>query len=138
MIFHDRTKMNSLAGQPRAGFCTRYDKGWRRNSRPRVPLRHKGEISVGAPRILAAPRRAEVWERQSKRTAVPQISAGFPRRLRLDCQRVHASREFPGQSRINHAVPLDPALPLEGRRHNIHSKVRLAARRMAGVALMQM
>ena len=100
-----------------------------------MPLRHKGEISAGASR--RRPHGAEVREKRPKR-AVLQLSAGLPRRLRLDRQRVHASGEFPGQRRINHAVTLDPALPLEGRRHNIHSEVRLAARRVAGMAFMQM
>ena len=36
------------------------------------------------------------------------------------------------------AVAFDPALPFEGRRHNIQPEVRLAARPVAGMALMQM
>jgi hypothetical protein len=35
-------------------------------------------------------------------------------------------------------VTLDPALPLEGLRHNIDTEVRLAAWPVAGMALMQM
>ena len=35
-------------------------------------------------------------------------------------------------------MALDPALPLEGRRHDIDPEMRLAARPMAGMALMQM
>jgi hypothetical protein len=35
-------------------------------------------------------------------------------------------------------MTLDPALPLEGLRHNIHPEVRIAARPVAGMALMQM
>jgi hypothetical protein len=64
--------------------------------------------------------------------------SGFPRRERLERQRVDASRKFRRQRRINHAVTLDPALPLERRRHNIDPEMRLAARPMAGMALMQM
>ena len=63
---------------------------------------------------------------------------GFPRGLCLDRQRVHGACEFRRQRRINHAVALDPALPFEGRRHNIDPEMRLAARPVAGVALMQM
>ena len=62
----------------------------------------------------------------------------FARRLRMDRKRVHGFSEFRRQRRINHAVALHPALPFEGRRHNIHSKMRFAARPVSGVALMQM
>ena len=62
----------------------------------------------------------------------------FSRRLRVDRQRVHAACEFRGQCRIYHAVAIDPALPFEALRHDIYAEVRLAARPMAGVALMQM
>ena len=66
------------------------------------------------------------------------LGRASPGRLRLDRQRVHGAGEFRRQRRINHAVALDPALPFEGRRHNIDPEVRLAARPVAGVALMQM
>ena len=66
------------------------------------------------------------------------LAARFSRRLRLDRQRVHGAGEFPRQRRIYHAVAFDPALPLEGRRHNIDPEMRLAARPVAGMALMQM
>ena len=74
---------------------------------------------------------------------IPRLTRGisaprFPRRLRSYCQRVHGAREFPGEGCINHAVAFDPALPLERRRHNIDPEMRLAARPVAGVALMQM
>ena len=65
-------------------------------------------------------------------------SSAFPRRLRVERQRVHASRQFPGENSINHAVALDSAPPFEGRRHDINPKMRLAARPMAGMAFMQM
>src|ERR1700722_8136621 len=73
------------------------------------------------------------------RGMTPQmVSARFARRLCLDRQRMHGAGQFPGQCGINHAVAFDPALPLERRRHNIHPEVRLAARPVAGMALMQM
>jgi hypothetical protein len=62
----------------------------------------------------------------------------FPRGLRVDGERMHAIREFLGQCRINHAMALDPALPFERLRHNINAEMRLAARLMPGMALMQM
>src|SRR6478672_4574865 len=65
-------------------------------------------------------------------------ASAFSRRLRVDRQRVHAAGEFRGERRIYHAVAIDPALPFEGGRHNINAEVRLAARPVAGVALMQM
>jgi hypothetical protein len=55
----------------------------------------------------------------------------------VDRERVHAAGEFRGQRRIYHAMAIDPALPFEGLRHNINAEVRLAARPMAGMALMQ-
>jgi hypothetical protein len=51
---------------------------------------------------------------------------------------MHGTGKFAGQRRIYHAVALDPALPLEGLRHNIHSEMRLSAGPMAGMTLMQM
>src|SRR4051794_38988927 len=62
----------------------------------------------------------------------------FPGCLRLDRQRVHGSLEFRVQRQIDHAMTFDPALPFEGRRHNIDPEMRLAARPVAGMALMQM
>jgi hypothetical protein len=63
---------------------------------------------------------------------------GFPRRLCLDRQRMDGIGEFRSQNRIYHAVAFDPALPFERRRHDIDPEMRLAARPVAGVALMQM
>jgi hypothetical protein len=60
------------------------------------------------------------------------------RRLRLDRQGVHRAGQFGRQRRIYHAMALDPALPFEGGRHNIDPEMRLAARPVAGMALMQM
>src|SRR4051794_3463048 len=62
----------------------------------------------------------------------------FPRSLRPNRQCVHRAGKFRSQRRVYHAVALDPALPLEGRRHSIDPEMRLAARPMAGMALMQM
>ncbi len=58
--------------------------------------------------------------------------------MRSDRQRMNISRKFRRKRRINHAVALYPALPLECLRHNIDPEMRLAARPMAGMALMQM
>jgi hypothetical protein len=51
---------------------------------------------------------------------------------------MHGTSELRRQSRIYHAMTLDPALPFEGLRHNINPEMRLAARPVARVALMQM
>src|SRR5512139_2115589 len=67
-----------------------------------------------------------------------RLAPAFPRRLRLDRERVHAAGEFRGERRIYHAMSVDPALPFEGGRHDIDAEVCLAARPMAGVPLMQM
>lgn len=56
----------------------------------------------------------------------------------MNGKRVHRISQFRRERRINHAVTLDPALPFEGRRHNMHPEVRLAAWPMARMALMQM
>ena len=56
----------------------------------------------------------------------------------MDGERVHPISQFRGERRINHAVALDPALPFEGGRHDIHPEMRLAAGPVAGMALMQM
>ena len=46
--------------------------------------------------------------------------------------------KFRGKRRIYHAMTFDPALPFEGGRYDIDPEMRLAARPVAGVALMQM
>jgi hypothetical protein len=56
----------------------------------------------------------------------------------MNRQSVHGTSEFRRQGPINHAVTFNPALPLEDRRHNINPEMRLAARPVAGMALMQM
>jgi hypothetical protein len=72
------------------------------------------------------------------RRAAPNSAPGFPWGLGLDRQRVYRVVEFRRKRCVNHAVAFDPALPLEGRRHNIDPEMRLAARPVAGMALMQM
>jgi hypothetical protein len=51
---------------------------------------------------------------------------------------MYGTGELACERGVYHAMTLDPALPLEGLRHNIHSEMRLAARPVAGMALMQM
>jgi hypothetical protein len=56
----------------------------------------------------------------------------------LKRQRMDGACEFRRQRRVNHAVTLYPALPFERLRYNIDPEMRLAARPVAGMALMQM
>src|SRR3954468_10203848 len=58
----------------------------------------------------------------------------FPRRLRLDRERVQAALEGAGERRVDDAVALDPALPFEGPRHHINAEMGLAALAPAGMA----
>jgi hypothetical protein len=53
-------------------------------------------------------------------------------------QRMHGTGKLARQRRVYHAMTLDPALPLEGLRHNIYPEMCLTARPVAGVAFMQM
>ena len=62
----------------------------------------------------------------------------FTGRLRSDRQRMDGAGQFRCQRRIYHAMTLDPALPFEGRSYDIYPEMRLAARPVAGMALMQM
>jgi len=87
--------------------------------------------SAGVPKYLAS--------------AAPHILAaallpagGFSRRLCLDRERVNGALEFRRKRRIYHTMALDPALPFEGRRYDIDPEMRLAARPVARMALMQM
>ena len=48
------------------------------------------------------------------------------------------AREFRGQRGVDHAMALDPALPFEGRRHNIDPEMGFAAGPMAAMAFVQM
>jgi hypothetical protein len=54
----------------------------------------------------------------------------------VDCERVHAAVQFGGERGIEHAVALQPALPPERLRYNIQAEMALAARPVAGMALM--
>ena len=56
------------------------------------------------------------------------------RRRGMDRERVHAAGEFLRQRGVDHAMALDPALPLEGLRHDMHPVMGFAARPAAGVA----
>ena len=56
----------------------------------------------------------------------------------MDGEGVHGPRKFRSKGRIDHAMAFDPALPFEGRRHNMNSEMRLAAGPVAGMPLMQM
>ena len=51
----------------------------------------------------------------------------------MDGERMHPAGELARQRRIDQAVALEPALPAEGLRHNIHAEVRLPAGPMPGV-----
>ncbi len=55
----------------------------------------------------------------------------------MDRQRMNTALELVRQCRVDHAVPFEPALPRKGCRYNIEPEMRLAARPMAGVPLMQ-
>lgn len=67
-----------------------------------------------------------------------ELAPVFPGGARMDRQGVHGGGKFLRQRRIYHAMAFDPALPFEGRRHNIKPEMRLAAWPMAGMAFMQM
>jgi len=54
-------------------------------------------------------------------------------RGRVDGERVDAAGKLGGKRPIHQAVALEPALPAEGLRHDIHAEVRFAAGPVAGV-----
>ena len=56
----------------------------------------------------------------------------------MDRQRVHASRKFAGERRVDHTVPLQTALSAKGFRHNIKTEMRFAARAVTRMAFVQM
>ena len=56
----------------------------------------------------------------------------------MDRQRVHAAGELTRKCLIDHAVALDPALSVERLRHDMNPEMGLAARPVAGVALVLM
>ena len=65
-------------------------------------------------------------------------SAGFSGRRRMNGKRMHAAPELAGECRVDHAVALKPGLSAERPGYNIKAEVRLAARPMPGVSLVQM
>ena len=55
----------------------------------------------------------------------------------MNGKRVDAAPELAGQRCVNHAVAFEAGLSAERLRHNIKAEVRLAARPMPGMSLMQ-
>jgi hypothetical protein len=62
----------------------------------------------------------------------------FSRRRRVDGERMDAAGKLIGERRIDHTMALEPALSPKGRRYNIDSEMRLAARPVAGVTMVLM
>ena len=56
----------------------------------------------------------------------------------MNSQRMHAARKLTRQSRVDHAVALDPALSPKRFRHDIESEMGFAARPVSGMALVVM
>ena len=56
----------------------------------------------------------------------------------MNSKRMNAAPELAGECRVDHAVALKPGLSAERPRYNIKAEVRLAARPMPGMSLMQM
>jgi hypothetical protein len=56
----------------------------------------------------------------------------------MDGKRMDAALELVGECRIDHAVAFKPALSAERPRHNIKTEMRLTARPMPGMSLVQM
>jgi hypothetical protein len=56
----------------------------------------------------------------------------------MDGKRMDAALELVGECRIDHAVTFKPALSAERPRHNIKTEMRLTARPMPGMSLVQM
>jgi hypothetical protein len=54
--------------------------------------------------------------------------AAFARRRGMDGERVDAAFELTDKCFVDHAVALDPALPAERLRHNMHPEMSLPAR----------
>jgi hypothetical protein len=53
----------------------------------------------------------------------------------MNGERMDAASELGRERFIHHAMALDPALPLEGFRHNMYAEMGLATFPMAGVPL---
>ena len=53
----------------------------------------------------------------------------------MDCERMDAPLQLVRKRRIDHAVALDPALPMEGFRHDINPEMSFAALTMSGMTL---
>src|SRR4029079_6629411 len=62
----------------------------------------------------------------------------FPGRSRDDGQRMHSPVKLVLEHRVDHPVPLDPALSRKGQRHRMQLEMRLALRARPGMAAMQM
>jgi hypothetical protein len=56
----------------------------------------------------------------------------------MDGKGMNAALEFVGECRVDHAVAFKPGLSAERLRYNIKAEVRLAARPMPGMSLVQM
>ena len=56
----------------------------------------------------------------------------------MNSQRVYRAGQLRRERRVNHAVALDPGLPFEAGRHDMNPEMRLAARPVTRMALMQM
>ena len=57
----------------------------------------------------------------------------FARRRGVDRERVDAAFELTDKCFVDHAVALEPALPAERLRHNIHPEMSLPALAMSGM-----
>src|SRR5258706_7089583 len=60
--------------------------------------------------------------------------AAFVRRRGVDGERVDAAFELTHKRFVDHAVALEPALPAERLRHNIHPEMSLPALAMSGMS----
>ena len=56
----------------------------------------------------------------------------------MDRERMHAAGKFVRQRGIDHAMPLEPALPAKGLRHDIESEMGFTAGPVPGMALVPM
>jgi len=70
--------------------------------------------------------------------SLPDAERGFPRRCRVDSERMHAAGKLGGERRVDHAMALQPALPAKRFRHDIESEMGLAAGPVPGMAFVAM